>query len=564
MAPTQDQLRLMEMEDEDDAAAAPKLAPEANDLSYAPVDPVNPDPQTAQLPSPPSPEPAKEPSFREWVMQRGSAAGKAIEDTMRAKQNAQDEISTTIARGALKGTMGEYAPKAAAGIANAIPALAPESTGEGYEGKRSEYQKAYSDTQAESPVLFGASEVGASVGRDMLLPGSALAQGVVGAGLAAAEDDGDLLSFERGTDAVRGGLMGFGGAKVGGKLGEKIADAAPKFGTWLKGKARNNAIRSVNPTKADIRQMDADGTMTEYADYMLGEGPSNTQILKPFMSVEDVSARLGEAADESGKRVGSAIGKIDAAVPPTTRLLGNKVHAVPVPNYEGYDFSKELDKQLGAPLRANPLRKGGSADNYVTKVRDEFENYGGTLEGAHNLKHDIAKDAKFNNLIAPEKSEAARSTYGIYNTDHENKVLKAAAAGGDAKLGIDYLTAKADYAPAIQMGMVADKGAAAKLANRSIAPSSYGSLLGATTAPAKAALMGVNQVALERGSPTLAVGLNSLSKSLPPQLANSPQFLERWGGILGKGIDPIVADRILTKSNPEYAADRAALMGGGT
>ncbi len=448
-------------------------------------------------------------------------------------------------RGGLQGFYGELGDEAQAGLETAVPGLAqtPAAIMDGdapppARDYRENLLRARGLYASEAGPAMSAGKVAGGVMRDTAVPkllgGTAkpawyaLMGGVEGLGGSEEDLRPSAITPEAAVRAgVRTGVgagLGYGGAKVGQAIGRGAQSTGEKLDTF----GNRKAVEALNPSKKQFGQILDRGTEDQ-----LGDAVWRKKIVTPWASLEEKAKRAATAADESGAAVGGVLKDIDAAAggpkfeiaPAVSRFEQDSMSKMMMPGAQGPVVSPPLKADYAAAAEQAQELKGLAPQMSFAKAND--------LKGQYTNKARAFTDS----ATEPEKVSQFRQLYGIINSEMENQVPGATKDPG--LLGAFRKTKSEHGLMRSADDMASDAFAATRGRNAQT---------GIGPVDAIRNLLGHSG----RGPAMTA----AVSKGLGGALMNNTAFMTKWGGQLGRASSPIIADYVLSQTNPEYVADK--------
>lgn len=418
-----------------------------------------------------------------------------------------------------------------------------------------------------------------SVGRMALAAGSGGALGLLAN---PGDTEGEISVVQPGErmwGAATGAAMGAAGQGLI-EGASKVAKGVMNLPSSLKAKAEERAFKASGAMLKDYRVAGKRGRINELGRYMLDNG-----LIKPGATVDDIAAAAEKLHGKHGEAIGEILQKLDdaGAVAPSHDSIAKAIEsqARPMkgmstarPTYKAMqnvaDDIRKLGKEPATGIsRGQVSSLTGRGTEYLVDpvtgdVMAQFRNgkmvnasgstlspelaqaatvatptnitpgeIPGTFQGAQEAKKFIEEQVKaaggWKALAPTEKNLALRKTYSLVSDMIEGSADQGARGMGDAELLKSYVSNKAGFGNAKELGGIATDQALRQNANRFFSPSDYfsgatGAIVGAASGDdvegkLKGAALGaglglINKAGRKYGTPLVSLGLDKAGKLL--------------------------------------------------
>lgn len=437
-----------------------------------------------------------------------------------------------IAESALKGAAVPYQHPTAAfqALAEALTTT-PNADESIFDVAKRSYRRSLDQTQKEGkeakeahPIAATLGAAGSSIPVLASAPQALVPQMVASGGVAAASSPNDIISPEFAKDVVTGeaaGGVGYGIGKGIGKVAEALSPDSLKSG------ANELAARSLRGTKSQYDKLGAEGRQG-LGDYLLKSG-----VIKPGASVSEMLPTIENRIAEAGQ------------------VMGDNVN--PETMYSSNELANLGNKEVTEPMAQTTL--SDDRVNSLKKVLDSLKTRG---EPVLNEAGETA-----DTLIPHEQLKTLESDLGNQAYDPLQREVSAGKAAGERFLDEqvvkgslnpqEYSAAKDAVASGKMAENLATKGAGKEVANQEFSLGDKAMAMLGKTLPGKIALGAANKLGRERGSSTLAYGMDKLSSLLSESPESFQQFAAPLQAAAQRGTESLaVAHFLLSQRNPEY------------
>lgn len=417
-----------------------------------------------------------------------------------------------------------------------------------YEDIRNEVRGRYDAAKQEDPRAYlGGSLLGGAAttfipGLNVARGASALAAAGKMAGIGAIQGLGeskDLASMDTLKDMGAGALIG---GTIGGAT-QAILPGARSASQGLRESAEYASAKSLGMGKGEIMRMGPDKFRK------IGKEALESGVIQPVTSREAMLHTAKVVRDDAGKVIGTAIESAQRAGGEAGRNVANVLD--PSNIYDDVYRSLIADADLGPIARD----EGKRAVEYLEKAAFDNRLEPFSFRHLQTLKNEIRGFADWSSRNADDvKTGVWNKLYDIIR-QKENAAIEAASASADLPVsGQAFQGLKSSYGAKTAVTEALEKKVAGDMANRAVAPSTYGTgLIGMTMAGPKGAILGaLNQLGLTFGRQTQAWGLNKMA-GLIEKSPLLDKYIVPLSSAAAKGGSTLTATHyVLFNSDPEY------------